>query len=732
MKNIQKLVLVFFLFMSIPITKLNAQDASTKEELLAAISEGGEINVTADIVVDGQINITKDVTINLGSYKISSTSITGYNNLIRVNGENVNVVLNGAGTIESNHRGILVVNGAYLELNGPKIKAGHQGVTIGGTTATTSAEFVMKSGSVESVETGVAVFADSHFTMDGGTIKTVDNCAVSGNGSIGYSNEGIIITINKGTLDGNITSNGYASCGIYMPGRGILNVNGGTIKSSKGAGIVMRAGVLNMTNGLINANSSDANFKGKVGDSTITITTSGIVVEEKSNYPYFQTDGITINISGGVINGKKSAIEYIDKGNSTLPHATWNITGGTYSSNVQDFLSAGFINVIQNNKYIIKEQEVTTIEDDELTNLNGNASDDLTTASTGVVGSNDTTSGNAYNITGVITDENTLTTRVDETPVLESSLTNDEKDNVDEGKTIISDQTGKTKAEVNIISVYEVEIVLIDETNGDVGTVTETAEDVLVTLPLPPLPEVEPGHVRIFKIIRIHNGVAEVIPYESVNDDEISFRNGKFSKFIITYVDKKYHSYDDEDEEEVLTVEKEYGKITLDWAEEDGYKGYKIYRKIGKKGKWKLIKTIKKSSTTTYTDTKVVAGKKYYYRVRPYKNVKKKIKYGKYTNTESSYALRPEKSSLYAYDKSKTKVSLSIEEVDDATGYAIYRKVGNKGKWKLVKRTTSTDYTNTKLKKNTTYYYKVKSYVKVGKKRVYSRASKIIKVKTSK
>lgn len=68
----------------------------------------------------------------------------------------------------------------------------------------------------------------------------------------------------------------------------------------------------------------------------------------------------------------------------------------------------------------------------------------------------------------------------------------------------------------------------------------------------------------------------------------------------------------------VKAVSKKKKTVKLTWSEIKSIDGYQIYRSTKKKSGYKLIKTIKKASKTTYTDKKVKKGKKYYYKIRPY------------------------------------------------------------------------------------------------------------------
>ena len=54
-------------------------------------------------------------------------------------------------------------------------------------------------------------------------------------------------------------------------------------------------------------------------------------------------------------------------------------------------------------------------------------------------------------------------------------------------------------------------------------------------------------------------------------------------------------------------------KVTLKWDNVDNSTAYKVYRATSKKGTYKLVKTVKK---TTYTDKKLQANTKYFYKVQ--------------------------------------------------------------------------------------------------------------------
>jgi hypothetical protein len=80
----------------------------------------------------------------------------------------------------------------------------------------------------------------------------------------------------------------------------------------------------------------------------------------------------------------------------------------------------------------------------------------------------------------------------------------------------------------------------------------------------------------------------------------------------------------------------------------------------------------------------------------------------------------------------KTSVKLSWTKASGATGYEIYRASSKTGTYTKVATTKKNSYTNTKLKANTTYYYKVRAYKTSGSTTVYGKLSGAVKVTTKK
>ena len=174
--------------------------------------------------------------------------------------------------------------------------------------------------------------------------------------------------------------------------------------------------------------------------------------------------------------------------------------------------------------------------------------------------------------------------------------------------------------------------------------------------------------------------------------------------------------------------------IKLTWTKASDVTGYYVYRSTDGK-KYSKIKTLK-AYTTTYTNTSLTAGQKYYYSIASYKN------------TSTGVAIGPKSSAVNALTISSSKLSypsgFAVKEVatdaiklvwnksSNASGYYIYRSIDNKNFSKIkALPSSSTSYTNTALYLDTTYYYKIASYVNSNGSIGLSDKSPVVSAKTT-
>lgn len=86
-------------------------------------------------------------------------------------------------------------------------------------------------------------------------------------------------------------------------------------------------------------------------------------------------------------------------------------------------------------------------------------------------------------------------------------------------------------------------------------------------------------------------------------------------------------------------------------------------------------------------------------------------------------------------NKAGKRAVITWKKVSGANGYVVYRATKKNGKYRAIKTIGSgktVKYTNSKLKKGATYYYKVRAYRKVDNRKVYSAYSKVRTVKIKK
>ncbi|MCI7302871.1 MAG: DUF6273 domain-containing protein [Clostridiales Family XIII bacterium] len=91
-------------------------------------------------------------------------------------------------------------------------------------------------------------------------------------------------------------------------------------------------------------------------------------------------------------------------------------------------------------------------------------------------------------------------------------------------------------------------------------------------------------------------------------------------------------------------------------------------------------------------------------------------------NVKAASLAAPKIKGSVTYNSAK----VSWKKVKDAAGYQVYRAAKN-GKYKKVKTTKATSWTNKKLTTGRSYYYKVRAYKKQGGKNLYSKFSKRLK-----
>lgn len=180
-----------------------------------------------------------------------------------------------------------------------------------------------------------------------------------------------------------------------------------------------------------------------------------------------------------------------------------------------------------------------------------------------------------------------------------------------------------------------------------------------------------------------------------------------------------------------------YRSIKLSWSKVNGANGYQLFRSTSKNGKYKAFKTLTSGKTTSHVNKAgLTAGKTYYYKMRPYINISGKKVYGKTYSAIKSAKTKPATPSLtvskYSSGKVKRKVRVKWSKVSEITGYRISRSTSAKRGFKRIKSPSykaTRSFIDKGVKKNKTYYYKIRAYKKVNGKLLYGGYSTVKKIK---
>lgn len=174
------------------------------------------------------------------------------------------------------------------------------------------------------------------------------------------------------------------------------------------------------------------------------------------------------------------------------------------------------------------------------------------------------------------------------------------------------------------------------------------------------------------------------------------------------------------------------GKAEIGWKNVEGAWGYRVKRSTSSTGSFKTIATVEGKDTSSYRDSSVKAGKKYYYVVETINKVNGSKGY---SGNSKAVAGRVLGSTSITTVKTETSTTLTLKwkAVSGADGYEIRRSDSEKGSYQviaLVKGGKALSYKDTELKTGKNYFYKVRPYSKSGNKTGYASYSKAQKAWT--
>ena len=508
----------------------------------------GVVSVKADETLQSRIDSTEDLVI--GENKDITLDLNGHTltTWIRVN--------QGKLTVDDTASGGKIVNRQY------SIEVSNGSLTL-------------ENGIIESpVNYAIYGLNDSLITINGGSVVAVGDYACLGsNNTTGDAT----FVINGGTL----TSKWQA---IYLANPVGITINGGTING----GIALRMGKININGGTINAIATEDASQYDLIENYYTLNNgypwlSDAIFAMSGTYTTTSEKGndLEINITGGTINtenGLGSALVIYDIGKVeqnikvnisgdavlrtnaegrgaydilnledigiTTPSVGYGehynpvnttITGGTFSSDVTDFLDKVVYQQDENGK-------VTEIE--YQMELDGsNVPEDCYIASPDGDELQEALIDSLKNDTNIDTEHRNVAINV----LFEDKDAKELPEKIEEAVSKISE-------EAKVLKYFDLSFKVIDTDNQDeLGNITSLTKKVKLSVVLPEeMPELKEGFVRKYYMIRMHGTEVEVLDAD-LNEEgtEVIFETDKFSEYALAYNDVE------EEKEEEKTTESE-------------------------------------------------------------------------------------------------------------------------------------------------------------------------------
>ncbi len=172
-----------------------------------------------------------------------------------------------------------------------------------------------------------------------------------------------------------------------------------------------------------------------------------------------------------------------------------------------------------------------------------------------------------------------------------------------------------------------------------------------------------------------------------------------------------------------------HNTISLKWSKTEGADGYQVYRYSKTRKAYIRIKTV---NTNKFSNSKLLSGTAYTYKVRAFVTEGEEIITGEFSETVKCKTL-PYVAKVTGYSvkaDSAKAISLKWKKVSGAKGYQVYRYSKTKGKYIRVKTVTKNSYKNTGLKAYSQYIYKVRAYKVQDGKKYYGPFSAVKKCRT--
>lgn len=222
--------------------------------------------------------------------------------------------------------------------------------------------------------------------------------------------------------------------------------------------------------------------------------------------------------------------------------------------------------------------------------------------------------------------------------------------------------------------------------------------------------------------------------FSTVTNTTLDIRNlsagSKYSFKIAAYITDSGETYEGEAAEAVFAtvptgingfamVSADKSSTAIAWEKNERADGYWLER--GFSGEWSDHQTFD-ADTAEFTDTGLIAGRAYFYRIRPFREDSVGKIYGEPSTVFTVAGLLGPKNSGSA--SKLGRVSLDYEKSAYADGYEIFYSTDREN-WEQLTDTAKTHYSTSRLIDGETYFFRILPYREVGTVRVRGTATEL-------
>lgn len=159
--------------------------------------------------------------------------------------------------------------------------------------------------------------------------------------------------------------------------------------------------------------------------------------------------------------------------------------------------------------------------------------------------------------------------------------------------------------------------------------------------------------------------------------------------------------------------------LSVSWNAVEGANGYEVYRSASSGSGYTLVANLS-GGEVQYRDTGLAIENTYYYQVRAYRTAAGKTVYSGYSAEMSGTVKLSQVTGLHVQMTKYNTLQLSWNASGDAKTYEVYYSTSPDSGYKKATSTKKTSYKFSKAKCGQTYYFKIRTYEKIGKVKYYS------------